>query len=264
MSGTRVPPNFDPYTQNITLLDKDGDSFTVSMRDFDMYRLYASRLAINYASQIGASLILLLVLLLLTRAEKRKSFIFIINAFSLASNTIRCILLCCYLTGNRYHPYSQISGDWSHVTRSDFAVAISSDILTLLVTALVFVSLILQIWVVCITTPAVQRNIIMATTSSVACVALGFKVALFFHNTRQLLAYQGMEACKTLIGVTYVLQGVALCLFSCVFTFKLGYAVVQRRRLNMPQFGPMQIVFIMGCQTMLVPGMLQLNWIIIA
>jgi pheromone alpha factor receptor len=247
--------DFDPWRQNVTLYTKDGNAFVVQINYVDDIRLYAARLAITYGTQIGASLLLLLVLILLTRASKRKSFIFLINAFCLIANTIRCILLSCYVTSTMLNSYSQLANDYSRVTRGDLATSTAANLFSLLVTILVMVSLSLQVWVVCITTPPIQRYFIMGTTSLMACVATGYKAALVILNIKQTLNLQSLESYNNVTIASYITQAVAITLFSCVFTYKLGYAIVQRRKLNMPQFGPMQIVFIMGCQTMLIPGL---------
>lgn len=240
--------------QIVTLHSQDGTNFTVGMDTLNEFRFYGVRTAINWGTQIGASFILLLVLLLLTRAEKRRSFIFVVNALCLTTNTIRCILLSCYLTGNMWHPYAQASGDWSRVTTTDLATSAAANTMNLLVATLIYISLTLQVWVVCVTTIPIQRYIIMGVTSSMACIALGYKAAAQIYNIKQTLIYQTMEPYLGVMAISYVLQSVSIWLFSCVFTYKLGYAIIQRRRLKMPQFGPMQIVFIMGCQTMVIPG----------
>ncbi|KAH7386041.1 fungal pheromone mating factor STE2 GPCR-domain-containing protein [Pyrenochaeta sp. MPI-SDFR-AT-0127] len=247
-------PEFDPWTQSVALYYQDGSTFIISIDQLDHYRLYGIRLAINYGTQIGASVLLLLVLLLLTRPEKRRSFIFIINALCLISNAVRCILPCCYLTGSMWHPYSQLSGDWSRVTTGDIATTVATNAMTLLVTTLIMISLSIQVWVVCVTTMPLQRYVIMVITTSMACIALGYKATVVIYNIKHILAFETMDQHLRLVSISYVVQAVSIWLFSCVFTYKLGYAIIQRRRLKMPQFGPMQIVFIMGCQTMLVPA----------
>ncbi|KAF1945965.1 hypothetical protein EJ02DRAFT_419050 [Clathrospora elynae] len=246
--------SFDPRTQDFTLLDRNGLNFTASMAQIDDERLYGVRLALLLASQIGASAMLLLVLLLLTKAEKRRSFIFLTNAFCLFANTIRCILLSCYLTGNLWNPYAQLAGDYSGVTDSDLSTNIAARIFTLLVMMTVFVSLTVQVWTVCITTAPLQRGIIMATTTTMACIASGFRVAVIVYGIEELLTLQRSANVDDVTSMAYIVQAVAIWLFSCVFTWKLGHAIIQRRRLRMPQFGPMQIVFIMGCQTMFIPA----------
>lgn len=253
-SSQTLPPDFDPWVQPITLYRQDGTNFTIGMDSVNILRLYGARLGINYGSQTGASFILLLVLLLLTKAEKRKSFVFIINTLCLCANTVRCVLFCCYLTGSLWHPYSQLSVDWSRVKHSDVATIVAANTMTLLVTTLIMISLSTQVWTVCVTTMPLPKYIIMAVTTTIAAIALGYKAAFMILLNKQALAFRDMQKYENVIAISYVLQSVSIWLFSCVFTYKLGYAIVQRHRLKMPQFGPMQIVFIMGFQTMIIPG----------
>jgi pheromone alpha factor receptor len=245
---------FDLFTQEFNLTFPDGSTHGISMQLIEDSRIFIARLATNYGAQTGATTVLLLVLLLLTRAGKRKSNIFLINAICLVANTIRCILFTCYTTSSILNPYAQLTGDWSRVTKSDLATTAAMNVFTLFVTILVMISLSMQVWVVCVTTAPVQRYIIMGATTIVALVAIGYKTAFVSLNIRDLLSFQATEAYVHIYQESYIAQAVAICFFSCVFTYKLGHAIYQRRKLNMPQFGPMQIVFIMGCQTMMIPG----------
>ncbi|KAH7068289.1 fungal pheromone mating factor STE2 GPCR-domain-containing protein [Paraphoma chrysanthemicola] len=254
MEASTLPDDFDPWKQTIVLRTPDGGSANVTVEDFDVLRIYTGRLGINYGSQVGASLAILLVLLLLTRSEKRKSTIFIINAACLLTNAIRCILFCCYVTSAMMHPYTLMSGDYSHVKQNDLSVSVATNIFTLIVSILVMFSLSLQVWVVCVTSMPIHRFIIMGVTTIVACVATGFKMAYVILTIRETLNWASMQPYIYLVSTSYIMQAVAIWLYSCVFTYKLGHAILQRRKLNMPQFGPMQIVFIMGCQTMVIPA----------
>lgn len=247
------PTTFDPWHQDLTMYAPDGSILTVNMDLVNEYRLYSSRLGISFGSQVGASFVLLLVLILLTRSEKRKSLIFILNALCLLVNTIRLIFSSCYVTGNLMHPYNLLSGVY-RTTNTDLAVSITSNTLSFVVLALVMASLSLQVWVASVTTSKLQRAFIMGITTAMALVCLGFKFAFMVasHIATLQLVDRGVDK---LSACSWITQAVAILLYSCVFTWKLGYAIVQRHRLNMLQFGPMQIVFIMGCQTMFIPGM---------
>jgi pheromone alpha factor receptor len=246
------PATFDPWHQDINMYMPDGSLLTVNMGLVDKYRLYTTRLSISFGSQIGGSLMLLLVLVLLTRSEKRKSLIFILNACCLFFNTIRLIFASCYLTGNLVHPYNLLSGVYFS-TPTDIAVSVTSNTLSFVVLAFIMASLSLQVWVACVTTSTLQRILIMGITTAMALVSLGFKFAFMVASHIALVESKVRDVDK-LSAISWITQGVAIMLYSCVFTWKLGYAIMQRRRLNMLQFGPMQIVFIMGCQTMIIPG----------
>ena len=253
-SNTALPPDFDAWSQPIQLFQQDGSEFVVSMEDFNFYRLYGVRVGINYGTQIGASMLLLLVLLLLTKSSKRRSSLFIMNALCLVSNIIYRILTSCFLTSTLWNPYTQLSQDQSRVATSDLATVVASNTMHLVVSMLVMISLSLQVWVVCVTTKPSQRFVIMGVTSAMALVSVGFKFAVVVISNKAALNFVGVDEQHGIVTGSYVTQAIAIWLYSCVFTWKLGYAIVQRRRLNMPQFGPLQIIFIMGCQTMFIPG----------
>ncbi|KAF2122722.1 fungal pheromone mating factor STE2 GPCR-domain-containing protein [Lophiotrema nucula] len=253
-TNTTLPPDFDPYTQPFELLLPDGTPFQSSMGDIDFFRLFGIRLAINWGTQIGASIILLAVLLLLTKREKRFSLIFIMNALCLLINAIRSILQCIYLVGPFYDFYALLSGSFDRVHRDDQANTIASNVMTLLLVICIMISLTLQVWIVCVTTPKLQRLVIMMVITAVALVAVGYRFAVVVISNARTLQNLGMDDYSWIVTDLNITQAVAIWVYCAVFTYKLGYALVQRRRLGMTQFGPMQIIFIMGCQTMVIPG----------
>ncbi|KAI4952767.1 hypothetical protein J4E91_003240 [Alternaria rosae] len=224
------------------------------MRDVNYWSVNTACVATSNGVGLGVSIMLLVVLLLLTKAEKRKSFIFFLTVASLFTNTIRCLLLAMFLTSGFNDPYIYLAEDAVSLTRADIAGYVAINVFSLIVAALVYASLSLQVWIVCVTTPPLQRTIIMSVTTTVACAAFGTKVALAYLNTKMTLEHTDFGSITVLNDITSIMQTVSIWLFSCVFTWKLGHAILQRRRLNMPKFGPMQIVFIMGCQTMSIPA----------
>lgn len=242
------------WAQDFTLIGPDGQPFVTNMVRINFMRQWGIRVAINWATQIGASFILLLVLLLLTRREKRKSSIFIINALCLVLNIVRSILQCVWLTTEFYHPYSVLSNDFSRVTAIEKGNTIVSNVVLLILVILIMVSLSLQVWVVCVTMKPLHKILIMSGTTLVALVAVGFRFAVVVIDNIQALKAESMSFYVNLIMDMHITQAVSVWVYSCVFTFKLGQAILQRKRMNMTQFGPMQIIFIMGCQTMIIPG----------
>ena len=249
-----LPKPDDAFTQEFILWTSDGEQFTTTMTEIDFMRQYGIRIAINWATQIGASVILLLVLLLLTRREKRSSSIFIMNAFCLVLNAIRSILQSVWLTTPFYHPYAIVSNNFSRVTNADRAITVASNTIMLLLATGIMVSLSLQVWVICITAKPMQKLVIMSVTSVVALVAIGYRFAVTIISNKQTMKDDNMIPYSSLVTDMNISFAVAVWVYCFIFTFKLGYALLQRKRLRMTQFGPMQIIFIMGCQTMVIPG----------
>jgi pheromone alpha factor receptor len=245
---------FDYFNQPFTLLLQDGTPFNVTLFDVDDYRTYGVRLCVNYGTQIGASAMLLVVLLMLTKKEKRRSLIFALNALSLVFNTIRSVLQCFYFTGEFYHPYAQFAEDYSRVPRSQYANSIGGVVFTLLLLICVEISLVLQVRVVCVTLKDVHRMCILVSSVIVALVAVGFRFALTVINSRSIMAAENFSHWQWLPSANQITTTISICFFCLIFVIKLACAVLQRRKLGLQQFGPMQIIFIMGCQTLIVPG----------
>ena len=243
----------DYLNQILTLQTPDGE-MQFGMSDLQYYVYYALRICINLGTQIGASAALLIVLILLTRADKRCSTIFIINAIALPMNIIRIVLGACYYTGPFYDPYRYFSNDFSSVPRTAFGVPIAASVFTLLLLILVEASLIFQIRIASVTVREIERFWLMVVSISVAMVAIGFRFPLVVVSSKATLDLQSTIDFGWLASATNITTTISICFFCAIFLFKLGLAIHQRRKLGIRKFGPMQAIFIMGCQTLLVPG----------
>ncbi|KAI9761245.1 MAG: hypothetical protein M4579_001165 [Chaenotheca gracillima] len=246
---------FDPFTQSFTLLLEDGTPFNVTLTDLNTFNLYNIRICINYGAQLGASLLLFLVLLLLTKADRRMSILFVVNGLSLAFNFIRSLLQCLYFIGGFNVTYAYFSDDYSHVTASDYATSITADVFTLLVLLCIEFSLVLQVNVVCVTLRDIHRYGLMVLSSLIATIAIAFRLALVVLNSESILGAEDFLRWQWLASATNITTTISICFFCAVFALKLGIAIQQRRKMGLRQFGPMQVIFIMGCQTMIIPAL---------
>ena len=252
---------FDPFGQSFTLLLSDSTPFNLSIPDLDDFVLYNVQICINYGAQLGGSLVLLIVLLLLTKPDKRLSPIFIINSISLILNVIRNVLQCLYFTGPFSKVYAYFGQDYSRVPRSAYAISVTATMLTFLLLACVEASLILQVRVVCVTLPRVQRRVMFMLSNLIALIAIGFRFALSVENVHYIVSLLYLSNLKWLESASNITTTISICWFSSVFVSKLAFALNERRKLGLSRFGPMQIIFIMGCQTLIVPGMCSISYI---
>lgn len=246
---------FDPYQQNITVYTSPGSSVNISIPELDEWINYGVQISINYGTQIGASIVLLIVLTLLTRADKRTSPIFIINTLSLFLNIIRNTLLCLYFTSPFNESYAFITGDYSQVPRGAYAESVTSTVFEVLTLMSIEASLCLQVWVVCKTMSSARRMIIFILSAAIALNAIAFRILYSVKNAILILAAESDEPLESLGSTTNIVTSVSICWFSAVFVVKLGLALRTRRQLGLEKFGSMQILFIMGCQTLFIPGL---------
>ena len=244
---------FDYFEQTVNISSPSGP-IDVSIPDLNDFLLYGTQICINFGAQAGASIVLLIALLLLTKPEKRRSLIFIVNVVTLAINIVRTILHCLYFTGPFTNIYAYFSGDYSRVPPSAYAMSITTTVFELLVLLSVEVSLCLQTSVVCVTLRQLYQRLILALSMVVALVAVGFRMTLMVENCKYIISASPEKALTWLYNATNITTTVSICWFCVIFVTKLGFAVRQRRKLGMGHFGPMQIILIIGCHTLIIPG----------
>ena len=246
--------SFDPFSQSFTLLLPDGTPFHVSIPELDYFIAYSTKISIIYASALGASLLFVILLLLLTKADKRKSPIFIINAVALVINVIRDLLQCLYFTGPFSETYAYFAQDYSRVNTSDFANQFALAVLTVVVVVCVEASLMLQVRAVCITLRQLYQRLITAFSIVVASVAIAVRLALTIENCKYIISLAPPTPLQGLANAANITTSISICWFCAVFVIKLGFALNQKRKLGVARFGPMHVIFIMGCQTLIIPG----------
>lgn len=254
MTSNSIAQPFNPYTQTLIILDAEGNPNNVSISDIDAYVNYGVRICINYASQIGASVVLLVVLLLLTKKEKRTSAIFALNGTALFFNAIRNLFQSLYFTGQFYEFYTYFSEDYSMVPASQYRISVASLVLGTIVVICIQASLILQVRAVCITMRETYRLIALLFCVAIALAVVSVRFALMVQDARATLASQTFSSGYSLAASSNYVLTASICFFSFIFAMKLGIAIRERRRLGLRQFGPMQVIFIMGCQTLVIPG----------
>ncbi|KAI4231535.1 MAG: hypothetical protein LQ349_005551 [Xanthoria aureola] len=246
--------NFDPFSQSFTLLLRDGTPFNVTLNELDDFILYSVQISINYAAQLGACLSFLIVLLVLTKPDKRSSPIFAINAVALTLNFLRTLLQCLYFTGPFNKVYAYFAVDYSRVSPSDYADQVAITVLTWVLLVCVEVSLLLQVRVVCITVRRGYRHLILAFSVVTAGLAICFRLAFCIENAKSILSLESLFPLRWLASATNITTSISICWFCAAFITKLGFALDQRKKLGVGAFGPMQIIFIMGCQTLIIPA----------
>ncbi|KAL8763421.1 MAG: hypothetical protein Q9194_007352 [Teloschistes cf. exilis] len=247
-------PAFDPFSQSFTLLTPNGPPINITIPELDEFILYSVQISINYAAQLGASLLFLVVLLLLTKSEKKKSPVFIINSVALLLNLLRTLLQCLYFTGPFSETYAYFSLDYSRVSTSDYANQVAITVLTLLLLICAELSLLLQVHVVCITLRQIFQRLIFALSIIIAGLAVSFRLTFCIENAKCILALKSLFPLEWLASATNIVTSISICWFCAVFVIKLGFALNQRKKLGMGTFGPMRIIFIMGCQTLIIPA----------
>jgi pheromone alpha factor receptor len=253
MANSSVVP-FDPYTQNVTMKYRDGSTLNVPMSELNIFVQYNVRVCINYGCQFGASLTLLVILLLLTHADKRGSAVFILNGLALFFNVIRLLFQVIHFETDFEKVYEAFSMDFSAVPMSAYAISIVSTIFLTIVIVCIEISLVLQLHVICSTLRRRYKRPLLAFSILVALVPIALRFFFMVLNCKSIISLQYLYPLWWVESATNISLTVSICFFCVVFVVKLGFAIRQRRQLGVREFGPMKVIFVMGCQTMIAPA----------
>jgi pheromone alpha factor receptor len=254
-----VNASFDPWAQEITVLAPDGRTpLTFQYSAIMLVQNTAVYQSISTGLQVGASLILLLILLLITNKEKRRSVVYLLNSLALLIIVIRGIIMFVAITGPFFDFYRWISKYYTGL-RDAKDLSISGEILTFMLVTTIEISLALQVRIVCCNLASLQQLAVNIINSLVVIVVCGIRFALMvvdifwsIDGIEQETIAQ-FELTSRLASAANITLVISIGISTAIFCAKLAFAIESRRSMGMTQFGPMQIIFIMGCQTMVTP-----------
>ncbi|KAK9472672.1 fungal pheromone mating factor STE2 GPCR-domain-containing protein [Dipodascopsis tothii] len=258
MSDSDVAPGFmteyTPANQTIQYVDYEGHYQYSQPADFDSWTNEFVSMAAILGVQIGACTVMAITLALLSKPAKRLTPIFLLNQFSLMVLVVRGILYLKYITGPMASFASSFALYTDDIPDSAYSESYATSIMPMLVVIAVEISLILQVRIVYASNRHTQRVV------TVLASMLGLVVVVFWILS-EVNAYDdlyGLTVAMSQWPYTAAYVSYSVFIFACsgAFMYKLYQAIRQRRSLGLTQFGPLQIIFIMSLQTMILPAIM--------
>ncbi|KAL0637976.1 pheromone alpha factor receptor [Maublancomyces gigas] len=246
-------PEFDYQNQSITILVADGTSVNITLGYVDKIQIENIQYAIIFAVQLGACGLLMLLLAMLTKPDKRRAPLFFMNIISLVLIIARSVLQLQFLLGPWSTAYRFYAYDFSDIPMSAYVTSVATITLQLLLNICIQISLILQVRVVYSSTPKLNLYMTLISTA-IALAYLGVYMKMVQENIDSVL--NAANYTQITWTISKILFAFNICFFTSIFNFKLWMAIRRRKALGLPSFGPLQVIFIMGCQTMIIPGKL--------
>jgi pheromone alpha factor receptor len=247
-----VPPDFNPLTQDINFIMRDGTVFPVPLTQIDLYRMQDVVTCSIFAAQFGACFVMLLVVCVTARAARRKSPIFIMNSLALVLNIARCLMQLINFTGGFANTYRLNTGDYAGVDWGQYVNIVLGTVVTLLLVNVLELSLLLQTNVVLTTMRDWHRWVVLALSACVTLAAVGCRFAVCILNSQAALGTQ-VPQLHGLESATLITMTVSVWYYCLIFTGKLGWSIWMRRKMGLKQWGPLQIICVMGGCTMIIP-----------
>ncbi|ODA83017.1 hypothetical protein RJ55_01526 [Drechmeria coniospora] len=177
MSGASQS-SFDPLVQNVTFLGPDGETpVVVPMAAVDAFDNESINTVLNYGVQIGACIIMLLVVLLMTPRANFARPSAVLHILGLMACIVRTSLLASFFLSPFNHFYQYFSGDYSSVSTHFYATSVAATVVSLLLVVIIEAALMNQAWTMVRLWPGHVRFGIIAISSVVSLLTIGFRVA---------------------------------------------------------------------------------------
>jgi Fungal pheromone mating factor STE2 GPCR len=241
--------------QSFNVTSLTGSPTTLSFPQVDSLAYLRTSTGIVAGFAIGFCAQLFIVLLLLTPKERRRQPIYLLNMTSLFLLTLNNICRSVIYCSTYQNSGPQLLGAFFAYGKTTWVPIVLQAIINPFLFASIMISLVLQTRVVFAAEPLTRHTITIlgalavlgefgiATTNSV------YSVILQYSYPSIVVVPQWIYRTQRLYFVVFV----AIC--CAVFLWKLAMTILRRRRMgiDVKQFGPFQIVFIMFTQCLIVP-----------
>nr|ABM91766.1 pheromone receptor alpha [Pneumocystis carinii] len=251
---------FSPVNQTVLLKNSKGDTIPFLLSDFDEFSLSRAQTSMIFSAQCAMSLLLAIVLILTSKREKRKTLLFFLNIGGLITVFIRACLQCAYLSGTWVSYSVQFLGEFELLSQKDFYVSIIASCIPIFIILFIELSLLIQIRVVYATEKKLQIPLTIAF-SIIIIVVIIFWILAAVQNSMAVLSqthfgHSGLWGSPWPYTVARISFAFSIFIGCMVFIYKLLITIYRRHKMGVKEFGPLQIIFIMSCQTLIIPAIL--------
>lgn len=245
--------------QTINLTLPNGSQEPVPLSVIDATNAYIVCGSIAYGVEVGASIVMLGVILSMTPRKKFWRFINFVNIAALCNNIIRVALLATYYQSSWVTTYTLYSGDLTYVTRADVANTITATVLAIPQNIMIMTALITQAWAMVKLWPKMFKCIIILLSLVLVVLQLGFMAATQAYQITYELPWKSAEIMLSHMWVRYgflALNVISICWFCFLFNFKLAVHLWRHRGLLAQKKGlsAMDALVVTNGTLMLIPG----------
>lgn len=223
-TGPLVMSMADILDQTINLTMPDGSQVPVPLSAVDISHRYMIGRTMGYSVELGASLVMLAVILAMTPRTKFWRASTFINVFSLINNIARTLLLVLYFQSSWTRFYVIYSGDTSSVTAGDFRMSVASVVISIPQNLLMMAALMLQAWSMVQLWPSLYKLGILAFSCILSILEVGFMLATQIYQIRSFYIYEPQTFLSGIMWVRYAWLGLevsSVCWFCFMFILKL-------------------------------------------
>ncbi|KAL7929544.1 fungal pheromone mating factor STE2 GPCR domain-containing protein [Trichoderma chlorosporum] len=246
---------FDPYTQNISLFITPNSSIPVSITSIDLFNDETVSIVINYGAQLGASITMLLVILLTTPSQKFLRASNLLHILALLVCIVRTVLLVFYFLSPFSHFYEVWSGDYSQVPAWNYRTSVIGTVFSAVFTIIVETALMHQAWTMVSLFATKTKYAVTFLSMIITIMAVSFRVAYTVIQCEGITGLESPERYAWIIKTTLIWNTCSIAWFCALFNSKLLSHLVKNRGVlpSRRAMTPMEVLIMANGILMVVP-----------
>ncbi|KAK2590589.1 pheromone alpha factor receptor [Conoideocrella luteorostrata] len=247
----------NPLLQSVTLVTPSFPSpIAIPIPSIDAFNDESISISINYAFQIGACSILLLVLLIMTPPSKLLRPVSMLHIAGLITCTIRLSINLAFYLSPLNHFYQFWSGDYSSVPQHYFRNSVAGTVFSLLLVIVVEAALMHQAWTMVSLWPRHVRFFMAGLSGIISLLAIGWRFAFTVVASKMSLEAVSVRNMAWLVQSTLILNALSICWYCALFNTKLVLHLLVNRGILPPSgsiLSPMEVLVMTNGILMVVP-----------
>jgi pheromone alpha factor receptor len=217
-----ISSSFDPLSQNITILDSSQTPVNISIAEINYEAYYTLSVTACYAVQLGASAVMFMVVLLLTR-KPGNHMVFLLNVASLVLCFFSRLVFILFFASNFNTFYALNTFDYRYVTTGDNALVTIGSIIPVFLTTTINLSLVLQVQGITRQShfkPWINKSMV-GISAFLFLFSLIFRIIMAVENVLEIFNARNFVGQRWLTQTVLAAEMVTIMWFCGVFTGKL-------------------------------------------
>jgi pheromone alpha factor receptor len=249
-----LPEGFDPRYQLLNYTSVMGP-FEVTFDELNHYYKTQVNNAIIYGVRIGAAVLAMLALFIVSR--NRKTPVFLLNQACLLVTVIHSVFFIAYIIGNYGSITFQFTGFPELITRNNVNVNIATNFMQTLLVFFIQASLVFQVHTI-FKDPNNRKlgNLLTGLSLATGLSVVGLYLYNFIMAAKLLLDDKTGSYVSNAVQAQPILFASSINLMSFLLIGKLILAIRSRRYLGLKQFDGFHILLIMTTQSLMIPSIL--------
>lgn len=253
---------FDPFDQLVSFYGPDGRTVLgVPMAAVDDFNRENASRCVNYGAQLGAALIMVLAVLVLTPAAKLRRP----SALLHLTGLVVCLIRTGFLLSSPLSPVAYFyvfwAGDYSTVPQTHLYGVVVGHVVSFLLVVIVEMALMNQAWTMVSLWPDAARYSLGAASAVITLATVGFRFALTVMNCKAAVDLTFPMDFFWLMEASLITNAASIFWFCALFNSKLLLHLVSNRGLlpSARTMSSMEVLVMTNGVLMVVPGMAPLS-----